>query len=131
MKAHSIARFFFVLVASLGLWFGQAQAAGNIFDTQEFDADLLAKKPVVVHVHAVWCPVCRAQDTVLEKLEADPAYKNVRFLEVDYDGDKKTLRKFNATRQSTIIVFKDGKEVGRSLGQTNAAKITELVQKAL
>lgn len=60
-----------------------------------------------------------------------PEYKGVTFLEADYDSQKDVLKKFNVSTQSTILVFKQGKEVGRSTGQTKEAVIEELTKKAL
>jgi thioredoxin 1 len=41
------------------------------------------------------------------------------------------VRALKATTQSTIIVFKGAKEVGRSAGETNAKAIADLLDKAL
>jgi hypothetical protein len=41
------------------------------------------------------------------------------------------VRWFKATSQSTLIVFKDSKETGRSVGDTDPASIAALLDKAL
>jgi thiol-disulfide isomerase/thioredoxin len=106
-------------------------AAGQHYAQAQFDALNKSGKPVVVHVHADWCPTCRAQDPIVSALIKDTAFKNVSFLEVDFDAQKDVVKAFNVTQQSTLIVFKGGKEVGRSTGDTRKASIDSLINKAL
>jgi len=105
-----------------------AAAAEQAFDASAFAAAQSAGKSIVVHVYAPWCPTCRAQEPILQKLEADPGVTAFR---VDFDSQKDAVRMLKATRQSTIIVFKGDKEVGRSVGETDASAIGSLVKKAL
>ncbi len=106
-------------------------AAGQAFTQANFDALQAAGKPVVVHVHADWCPTCRSQDAILNPLIKSPEFKGVTFLQVNFDDQKDALKKFNVANQSTIIVFKGGKEVGRSVGDTKAPSVDALVKKSL
>jgi thiol-disulfide isomerase/thioredoxin len=110
---------------------GAVFAAGHAFTQTEFDALNKAGKPIVVHVHADWCPTCRAQDPILSTLIKDPAFKDVNFLQVDFDAQKDIVKAFKVSQQSTLIVFKGGKEQARSTGDTQKPGITGLVKKAL
>lgn len=120
---------------ALGLAFAfavlPAAAAGlKPFGTANFDA-ARGKGPVILHIDASWCPTCRAQKPILAKLLADPKFANVVAYSVDYDAEKPTLRSLNAPDRSTILVFKSGKEVGRSVADTRAESISALLDKAL
>jgi thiol-disulfide isomerase/thioredoxin len=108
-----------------------ALAAGQPFTQSQFDTLIKEGKPVIIHVHAPWCTNCKAQDPILNTEMNAPVYKNVTFLEVDFDTQKDALKAFNVSTQSTILVFKQGKEVGRATGKTNQADIEELTKKAL
>ena len=88
-------------------------------------------KSIIVHVHAPWCSNCKAQNSVLNLEMKSPAYKGVTFLEVDFDTQNDVLKEFNVSMQSTIIVFKQGKEVGRFTAKTKESDIEELTKKAL
>lgn len=110
---------------------GIAAAAEQAFDAKTFAAAQAAGKSIVVHVYAPWCPTCRAQEPILRKLESDPKFSNVAAFRVDFDGQKDAVRALRATRQSTIIVFKGAKEIGRSVGETDPGSIGALVDKAL
>jgi thiol-disulfide isomerase/thioredoxin len=117
----------FALLASLA----GAQAAEQPFSKEAFAAAQAADKPIVVHVYAPWCPTCRAQEPILHKLEADPKFSGVQSFRVDFDGQKDAVRALKATSQSTIVVFKGAKEVGRSVGETSPRAIADLLGKAV
>lgn len=107
-----------------------AMAAGQGFDQAAFDALLKQGKPVLVHVHADWCPTCKAQDAVLSDLLKTPELQGLTALRVDFDAQKDVVKTFKARSQSTLIVFKGGKEVGRSTGDTKKESIAALLKKA-
>ena len=99
------------------------------FSQQVFDQLTHEGKPVVVDVAAPWCPTCRAQKPIIEKLSQQAAYKDVTVLTVDFDEDKPTLKAFKVSSQSTLIAFKSGKEVARTVGDTSPAGIEALFKK--
>lgn len=108
-----------------------AAAAEKPFSKEAFAAAQGAGKGVVIHVFAPWCPTCRAQEPILHQLESDPKFSEVETFRVDFDGQKDAVRALKATSQSTIIVFKGAKEVGRSVGETDPKAIASLLDKAL
>jgi thioredoxin 1 len=107
-----------------------AAAEPRPYTRQEFDRLAQDGKPVLVDVAATWCPTCKAQKPLVEGLATGPAYKDVAVLTVDFDTDKAVLRQFKVGMQSTLIAFKGGKEVGRSVGDTTSAGIEGLFKKA-
>jgi thioredoxin len=105
-----------------------ALAAEQIdYSPAAFDAALKSGKPVLVWIHASWCPTCKAQAPTLAKLEAEPQYKDLTVVRVDFDSQKAAVKRFGARMQSTLIAFKDGKEIGRSVGETDPAALSALV----
>ena len=106
-------------------------AEKHAFTPQAFEAAQTAGKPILVEIHAPWCPTCKAQQPILEKLGKDHKFDALQLFEVDFDSQKDALRGFRATTQSTLIVFKGKTETGRSVGDTNAASIAALLDKAL
>jgi thioredoxin 1 len=124
--------FFTLITVVISMLFSVVSfAESSSFNDAKFEADLKSGKPIVVAVHAPWCSTCRAQAPVLKEELAKKEFQNITALYVDFDSQKEVLKKLGVRRQSTLIVFKDGKEVGRSLGDTTAFGIESLLQKAL
>ena len=107
--------------------------AGEIkpFSPASFAALSAAGKPVVLDIQASWCPTCKAQKPILDKLMQQPSYQDVTLLQIDFDSDKPTLKRFKVTMQSTLVAFKGTQEVGRSVGDTTPEGLEALVKKTL
>ncbi len=106
-------------------------AGGDKFTDGAFEAAQKAGKPILVDIAAAWCPVCRVQAPIVEDLAMSDRFKEFVHLEIDFDRQKDALRRFNAQKQSTLIVFRGAVEVGRSIGDTNRASIEAMMAKAL
>ena len=65
------------------------------------------------------------------QLFAEPEFRDLVVLRVDFDAQKDIVKKFGVQMQSTLIVFQGNKEVGRSVGDTNAGSIQALLTKAV
>ncbi len=89
------------------------------------------RQAVLIDVSAPWCPTCKAQAPILSELTKQPRFKNLVVFNVDFDSQKDALRGFKAQQQSTLIVFKGGAEMGRSVGDTNKASIEALLARAI
>lgn len=125
-------RFFALFVTVFALVAcGQSAIAGEKFDNANFEAQLLDGKSILVVAHAPWCPTCRAQESALKSIYAADTYQSITYLVIDYDNQKEALKKFNIQRQSTLIVFKNGKEVARNIGATSPNAIESLLKQAL
>lgn len=109
-----------------------AQAGDTLpYSQQTFDQLAKAGKPVIVDVYASWCTTCAAQKPIQQSLLASPKYKDITMLTIDFDAQKALVAKYKASVQSTMIAFKDGKEVGRSVGDTTQEGIEGLFKKTL
>lgn len=118
-------------IFALLLFTGITFAGEQPFTQQAFEQLQKAGKPILVSVHADWCPTCRAQAPIVEDLLKRPPYDQIQALRVDFDQQKEVLKSFRVLKQSTLIVFKNGEEVGRSLGDTRADSIEALLKQAL
>lgn len=124
--------FFQTLLLVTSLFFAGATLAAPIPYTQTgFDELQKAGKSILVEVHASWCPTCRAQAPIVNELLKKKEYQAITVLRVDFDSQKDALKTFNVSKQSTLLVFKGGKEMGRSTGDTSPSSIEALLQKAI
>ncbi len=81
--------------------------------------------------HADWCPTCRAQAKIFQQIKSDPALKKVTIYNVDYDGEFELRKAVKVRGQSTVIVYKGTKETGRSVADTSADGLKQLLVKSL
>jgi thioredoxin 1 len=121
----------FAVAAVLGAA-GLAATAGEVpFDKTRFDAALADGKPVILDVAASWCPTCKQQKPIVDSLLKEKKMQPVTLFKADFDTEDALKKQYGITMQSTFVVFKGGKEVGRSTGQTQKQAIAELFDKAL
>jgi thioredoxin 1 len=103
----------------------------SAFDAKAFAAAQKAGKPILIAVHAPWCPTCKAQAPILSDLRADPRFKDLVYFVIDFDSQKDLLNRFGVRAQSTLIAFKGDKEAARSVGDTRRNSIFAMVGKAV
>jgi len=108
-----------------------AQAAQVAFSEPAFDKAVASGQPVVLAVHASWCPTCKAQKPIMDALLHEPKRKDLTLFVADFDTEAALKKRLRIVQQSTFVVFKGGKEVGRSTGDTDRARIAALFDKAL
>jgi thioredoxin 1 len=122
-----LARFF----ASLTLLVWALGTSAAPFSQAAFDKAVADGGPVVVQFHADWCPTCKTQEPIVAKLLAEPRMKGVQLFVADFDKEKALKKSLRVSTQSTFVVFKGGKEVARSTGQTTRDTIEGTFAKAL
>jgi len=101
------------------------------FTAEAFKAAQASGSPILVEIHADWCPTCKAQKPILDRLTAEPKFKDLKVFRVDFDSMKPVVKQFKVQMQSTLIVFKGSIERGRSVGDTKQASIEALLDKSL
>ena len=98
-----------------------------------FDGDLFKKaqsegKVVVVSSWIKYCSSCASQMKVLNKVEDD--FKNIVYLNFDV-RNKDISNLLNVEYQTTLLIFKDNKEVYRSIGETTKEKIYKAINSSI
>lgn len=82
-------------------------------NSANFDS-AIAKGTVLVDFWAEWCGPCRMFIPVFEELSKE--MKKVKFAKVNITQDEEIAQKFGVMSIPTLILFRDGKEVGRTMG---------------
>jgi thioredoxin 1 len=99
--------------------------AAEAFTQAAFQQAQSMGKSILMHVHAPWCPTCKAQEPTVSAIEAEKP--DLKVFRVDFDSQKEVLSEHKVRSQSTLIVFKGAKETGRAVGITDPAAIRKLV----
>lgn len=119
------------LAAFGGLVAAASAANWKAFDTAAFQAALKSGGTVVVDFHATWCPTCTRQKASLDKVLADKEFQGISAFVADYDGSIDLKRQMQVRSQSTLIVFKGGREIARSIGTTDPDELRAFLRKGL
>jgi len=106
-------------------------AAEVPFDQAKFAAVLVAGTPAAVAFHADWCPTCRTQAPLLKSLMQTPELKNVTSFVANFDTEDALKKSLGVLKQSTVVVFKAGKESARSTGDTQRESLAALLRHAI
>ena len=91
------------------------------FTNEIFEKSQLDGKTVIVHSWNKTCSTCAKQVKILDKAKQD--FKDVIFLSFEQTKDKEIAKFLSIDYWTTIVVYRDNKEVSRSIGQTNKEKI--------
>lgn len=97
------------------------------FDRAAFDAAQAQGRPILLDVHAWWCPVCGSQARTIKRLATPEAYPKLIVFRINYDKQKEVWRSFGVTKQATLIAFHGRRETGRIAFMTDKAKIADLI----
>ena len=86
-------------------------------------------KTVVINSWNKTCSTCAAQSIVLK--DAKNEFKDVLFLSFEQTVDTDIAEFLKIDYWTTIVVYKDNKEITRSIGQTNKSEIYSIIKKGV
>jgi len=93
--------------------------------SKEFKAEVLeAKEPVFVDFYADWCGPCRMLAPIMDKVA-----ETHKVVKVNVDEEGELAGMFGIMSIPCVILFKDGKEAGRSIGLVPSTEILKLLEK--
>jgi len=99
------------------------------FTVEKFNKSQEAGKVVVVNSWNKSCLTCAMQIKILD--EAEEKFKNVIFLSFEQNKDKDIAKLLNIDYWTTIVIYKNNKEIARQMGLTNKDKIYNLIKKEI
>ena len=98
------------------------------YSKESFDKALSEGKVVVVSSWIKYCTSCASQMKVLEKAKND--FDNIEYFAFDVTN-KEIAEFFNVQYQTTLLIFKDNKEVYRSIGETTKELIYDALKSSI
>ena len=90
----------------------------------------IAEGVVLVDFWAPWCGPCKMIAPVLEELDAELGEK-LKIVKVNVDDNEQTAGNYGVMSIPTLIVFKDGEQVDKTVGFQPKDQLTTLVNKHL
>ena len=106
----------------------KAFAKETTYDKELFNKALSEGKVVVVSSWIKYCTSCASQMKVLKKAKKD--FDNIEYFAFDVTN-KEIAKFFNVQYQTTLLIFKDNKEVYRSIGETTKELIYDALKSSI
>ena len=117
---------FFILLISTSSFAGEYQTNFNI---EKFKFAQNNGKIVVIHSWNKSCSTCAKQKPILDKAKKD--FENVIFMNFEQTRNKDIAKLLKIDYWTTIVVYKDNKELAREIGLYNEKDIYNLIKKGI
>ena len=119
-----------VLILIVCILASNANAFGKetTYKKELFDKALSDGKVVVVSSWIKYCTSCASQMKILKKAKKD--FDNIEYFAFDVTN-KEIAKLFNVQYQTTLLIFKDNKEVYRSIGETTKELIYDALESSI
>ena len=105
------------------------------FNKKLFDKAQSEGKVVILSSWIKYCSSCASQMKVLNKAKTEGKLFDIKFDNIEYFSfdvtNKDIANLFDVKFQTTLLVFKNNKEIYRSLGETTEDLIYEALKKAI
>tara|TARA_B100000287_G_scaffold366885_1_gene362348 strand:- start:100 stop:474 length:375 start_codon:yes stop_codon:yes gene_type:complete len=99
------------------------------FTIEDFKAAQNDGKTVVVNSWNKYCSTCKAQTKIFKSAKND--FNNVLFYFYEQTENPKIAEFLKIDYWTTIVVYKDNKEIAREMGLTNKKKIYDLIKRGI
>ena len=121
-------RNFFLIIFCIISFSANAVEKKTTFNKELFDKAQSDGKVVVVSSWIKYCTSCASQMKVLNKAKND--FNNIEYFTFDVTN-KEIAKLFDVQYQTTLLIFKDNKEVYRSIGETTKDLIYKAIKSSI
>lgn len=97
--------------------------------SENFEEEVLkSEKIVILDFSATWCGPCQRLEPVLEQMSEE--YSDIKIVKADVDDQKvkKLLEDYGVSVYPTMLIIKNGEEVGRMKGYKKEEEILKYIE---
>ena len=114
---------------------GNTMEKKTTFNKELFDIAQSEGKIVVVSSWIKYCTSCASQMKILNRAKKDGELSDIKFDNIEYFSfnvsNKEIANLLNVQYQTTLLIFKDNKEIYRSVGETTKDLIYKAIQSSI
>ena len=85
----------------------------------------------LVDVWAPWCGPCKTIGPVIDKLSSDYKDSEIKFGKLNADDNSEIVRNLGVRNIPTILIYKNGEIVDRTVGMVSEGQLKELIDNQL
>ncbi|MGB8033564.1 MAG: thioredoxin [Nitrososphaeraceae archaeon] len=99
--------------------------------SNSWDEDVLRSDlPVLVDFWAEWCGPCRMVSPAVEQLSQTMSDK-IKVAKLNVDENQEIAIRYGVRSIPSLVLFKDGKEIARTIGAASKEKYRKFVEESL
>ena len=119
---------FFVFIFCIFAFSANSLEKKSTFNKELFNKAQSEGKLVVVSSWTKYCSSCASQMKVLKKAKNE--FDNIEYFTFEITN-KEVAKLLNVQYQTTLLIFKDDKEIYRSIGETSREKIYKAIKSSI
>ena len=95
--------------------------------SENFESEVLnSEKPVLVDFWASWCGPCRMLSPIVDEIAEE--VQTIKIGKVNVDEQQDLAGKFGVMSIPTLILFKNGQPVNKSVGANSKAALLDFIK---
>ena len=126
---------FLIYIFCVFTFSANAMEKETTFNKKLFDKAQSEGKVVVVSSWIKYCTSCAGQMKILNKAKNEGELLDINFDNIEYFSfdvtNKEIANLLNVQYQTTLLIFKDNKEIYRSVGETTKNLIYEAIKSSI
>ena len=126
---------FFIFIFIIFAFSATALEKKTTFSKELFDKAQSEGKVVVVSSWIKYCTSCAGQMKILNKAKNEGELSGINFDNIEYFSfnvtNKEIANLLNVQYQTTLLIFKDNKEIYRSVGETTKDLISKAIKSSI
>ena len=126
---------FLIFIFCIFAFSANAMEKKTTFNKELFNKAQSEGKFVVVSSWIKYCSSCAGQMKILNKAKNEGELSDISFDNIEYFSfdvtNKEIANLLNVQYQTTLLIFKDNKEIYRSIGETTKDLISEAIRSSI